>query len=139
MVTFASLLLAILSNGTQVNSVGAFVKLSNGRITDIYGKGELKCGDPGKAVPCSKGAITASGAVFDPTVPSVALSLPKYLRLRPRLIHIKTKHSDCITIWLLDKKHPRYMPNRPWDITPAAAKLLNTTGKAKIFLCTPKV
>lgn len=114
-------------------SLNIHIKEASGKRADVYGVGELSCGDVDSPRTCSRGAITASGAVFDPTLPSIAISLPKRMRIRPTLIWVKTLSSPCSPIWLTDKKHPRHVVTRPWDVSPAAAKVLKFKGTRDIL------
>jgi len=92
-----------------------------------YGHGEMFCGDIGKAVPCSKGAITASGIEFDPSVAMVAIAAPTKLVLRAKTIGLRVPGGKCRRVKLADKMNPRYIGVRGFDLTPAAVQLL--TGK----------
>ncbi len=109
-------------------SVMSYLLLASLLRSTTYGYNELKCGDVGKAVPCSKGAVTASGVEFNPDVASVAVSAPFKLRLKSQWIRLKVAGGKCHKLKLLDKMHPRYIGKRGFDLTPAAVKLL--TGKA---------
>lgn len=106
----------------------------------VYGFGESNCGDPGKARPCSFGAITASGEVFDPNEISAAVPAPKNLRIHKTYIYVKNHRGFCIKLKINDKKHWRYIGNSGFDLTPAAVKAI--TGKpatkywsGKVQLC----
>ena len=118
-------------------SLTSHLKEASGKRSDVYGiSNELYCGDVGKPQACSKGATTASGAGFDPDLPSVALALPRGFKIRPTLIWVKTLQSKCQAIWLTDKKNPKHSKHRPWDISVAAAKLLGFKGtRDTLHLC----
>jgi hypothetical protein len=89
-----------------------------------YGYGELMCGDIGKARKCSKGAVTASGVVFDPSVPMVAIAAPIKLRLRAEYIGLRVPGGTCQRVLLADKMNPRYIGKRGFDLNPAALSLI---------------
>lgn len=93
-----------------------------------YGHGELMCGDVGKARKCELGAITASGVMFDPSVPSIAIAAPFGLPIEPTKVTLRLPGGKCHEVWLLDKMNPRWIGVRGFDLTPAAVELL--TGKA---------
>ena len=117
-------------------SLAGHLDQASGKRADVYGTGEVYCGNIGYPKPCSKGAVTASGAVFDPNVPSIALSLPRSFKVRPTLIWLKTKQSPCTPIWLTDKKNWKHSAGRPWDVSPAASNLLKFKGtRGYLYLC----
>ena len=93
-----------------------------------YGYGEFMCGDIGKPVPCAKGAITASGIEFDPSLPMAAIAAPTKFVLRAKVIGLRVEGGKCKRIHLVDKMNPRYIGVRGFDLSPAAVKLL--TGDA---------
>jgi hypothetical protein len=92
-----------------------------------YGYGEKMCGDIGKPVACSVGAVTASGVPFNPAVPMVALAMPTNRRLVARHVWLRVEGGECKRVRLTDKMNPRYIGKRGFDLTPAAVTLL--TGK----------
>lgn len=96
-----------------------------------YGHGELMCGDIGKAVPCVKGAVTASGLPFDPTVPMVAIAAPTAMVLKARTIGLRVPGGKCRGVKLADKMNPRYVGVRGFDLTPAAVALLTGAPATK--------
>lgn len=118
----------------HADEIGKHLKLFHGKATTIYGKGELMCGESTPQA-CSRGATTASGAEFDPNVPMVAIAIPKRLKMRPRVIWVKSAWSRCIAVLLLDKKNPKHAEKTPWDITPKLAKMLQVVSHDKLYLC----
>ncbi len=109
----------------------------HGKPASWYGspKGEMMCGNVGNPKPCSRGAVTASGAIFDPAVPSLAIAIPRGLRLKIRLIYVKTVDSACTAVWLTDKKNERYMEKQPWDMSRGLKKLLNSKHGDNLYIC----
>lgn len=106
-----------------------YLALASGLISTVYGGGEMFCGDIGKAVPCAYGAVTASGEVFDPTVPMAAIAAPSGVRLRSRMISLKIPGGECQPVLLADKMNPRWIGSRGFDLTPAAVALLTGGDK----------
>lgn len=100
---------------------------ASGLMSTTYGFAEYKCGDIGFPVRCSYGAITASGEVFDPKEPQVAIAAPTPFRLKATNIWLKTEDGPCKKVRLVDKMNPRYIGVRGFDLSPAAVELL--TGK----------
>ena len=124
--------LLVQSAGT---TIATYLLIANGLLATTYGWGEKNCGDIGKAVSCSKGAVTASGDLFDPEVANAAMALPtnirmvKGLRLPLRIMHADGSYGTCHWMPVNDKMNPRYIGVRGWDLSPAAVNLL-TGGKA---------
>jgi hypothetical protein len=108
-------------------SLIAYLLLASLLPSTTYGYGEIMCGDVGKPRRCNDGAITASGLVFDTSVPQVALALPARMRLKSRRIKLRLPGGQCKTVILADKMHERWIGNRGFDLNPAALRLL--TGK----------
>ena len=100
---------------------------ASGLLSTVYGFGELSCGDIGSPRSCSHGAITASGEVFDPGIPSAAIFLPANVRVPGHTILLRVENGPCKRIRLNDKGAPRYTGVRGFDLSPAAVRLL--TGK----------
>lgn len=104
-----------------------------------YGWGEKMCGDIGHPRACSKGAVTASGEIFDPEIPSIAVSAPSKVRGRAYNIYIKVKNGPCIKVRANDKKNFRYLRTVPIDISPRAIQLMTGSRSRnfsdKIYLC----
>ena len=88
---------------------------------------ERNCGDVGKARPCDKNAITASGEKFDPYDVSAAVPAPANLRLRVYTVYVKNYRGRCIPLKINDKKSPKYVGSGGLDLTPAAVFAI--TGK----------
>lgn len=106
-----------------------YLAIASGLVSTVYGGGEMFCGDVGKPVACAHGAITASGEVFDPTIPMVAIAAPYGVRLRARMVSLKVPGGECRPVLLADKMNPRWIGVRGFDLTPAAVELL--TGGAQ--------
>lgn len=104
-----------------------FITLALMNTATVYGFGEKNCGDPGKAVSCRAGAITASGQRFNPEEISAAIPAPKNQRIRITHIWVKAYNNACIKLKINDKKNWRYIGNSGLDLTPAA--VLTITGK----------
>lgn len=102
------------------------ISIASGLLSTTYGHGELFCGDVGKPVPCSVGAVTASGETFHPTtVPSAAVAAPFKVRLDARWIRLKLAGPfPCKRVRLNDKMHARYVGVRGFDLSPSAVRLL---------------
>ncbi len=93
-------------------------------IATVYGFGESYCGDYGQPRPCSIGAVTASGEMFDPMLPTAAIALPRNQVLRPFWAWLRVGNGDCQKVWVNDKKNERYIGDKDLDLTPAAVHLL---------------
>lgn len=101
--------------------------VASGLTSTTYGFGEGFCGDVGKPRRCEYGAITASGEIFDPSLPSAAIAAPFTFRLTARTVYLKVPGGQCHPIRLTDKMNPRYMGQRGFDLSPAAVALLTNT------------
>lgn len=115
--------------------------IANGLLSTTYGWGEASCGPSKAPVPCVKGAITASGEEFDPSVPSAAIAAPKSLRMRAMYIGLRVVGGRCVRVRLNDKSNPRWIGNRGFDLSPAAVELVTgeparSTWSAPLELCT---
>lgn len=106
-----------------------YLAIASGLISTVYGGGEMFCGDIGKPRPCAYGAITASGEVFDPSIPMAAIAAPSGVRFRSRMVSLKVPGGECKPVLLADKMNPRWVGVRGFDLTPAAVELL--TGGAQ--------
>jgi hypothetical protein len=98
------------------------------------------CGDVGRPRPCTTGAVTASGAPFDTTVPQVALALPAARRLKARRLRLRVEGGRCHWVLLADKMNERWIGVRGFDLNPAALSLLtnkpaNPNWKGRVELC----
>lgn len=101
---------------------------ASGLVSTTYGvHGELFCGDVGKPRPCSYGAITASGDIFDPQLATAAVAAPTRTRIRPTVVYLRVDSGPCHRILVNDKMNPKWIGERGFDLTPAAVQLL--TGK----------
>lgn len=78
------------------------------------------CGDRHTPETCEFGRQTATGEIFDPAEPHVAVHLPKRKRLRPgTLVCLRGAHNQPVNLKITDKKgSPGY------DLSPAALELL---------------
>lgn len=104
-----------------------FITLALMKTATVYGYGEKNCGDPGKAVSCKLGAVTASGQIFNPDEISAAVPAPRNTRIRITHIWVKAYNNTCIKLKINDKKNWRYIGTGGLDLTPAA--VLAITGK----------
>lgn len=117
-----------------------FITLALMNTATVYGFGEKNCGEPGKAVSCRTGAITASGQMFDPTEISAAVPAPKNNRIRLTHIWVKAYNNACIKLKINDKKNWRYIGKSGLDLTPAAVmaitgKLPSKSWSGKLEMC----
>lgn len=117
-----------------------FLTLALMKTATVYGYGEKHCGDPGKAVSCRSGAITASGQPFNPDEISAAIPAPKNKRIRVTHIWVKAYNNACIKLKINDKKNWRYIGRSGLDLTPAAVlaitgKLPSKSWSGKLELC----
>lgn len=127
-------------------SIYIYLALASGLPATVYGtNGEMFCGSNKKPMPCVEGAITASGDIFDPDIPSLALFAPSELRIpKDFWIGIRTRTSRCHKIKLNDKGAERFIGERGFDLSPSAVQLLtgrwpfNGSWKERIWLCSPK-
>lgn len=90
----------------------------------VYGYGEMRCGDPGRAVPCDSRATTASGDAFDPYAVTAAVPAPANRIMRPHFVGILALNGTCVQVYVNDKKHERYVGSGGLDLSPAAWKAL---------------
>lgn len=104
--------------------INEFILAASGLVSTVYGFGEKYCGDIGKPVACEYGAITASGEIFDPSLPSAAIAAPSNLPLKPTTVRLRVKGGKCHAIRITDKMHPRWIGLRGFDLTPASVQLL---------------
>lgn len=114
--------------------------LASGLPATVYGYGEQYCGDAHQYRRCEKGAVTASGVGFDPSLPQVAVAAPSDLLVRPTWIGLRVLGGPCVKVHLVDKMSPKWVGRRGFDLTPAAVDAL-TGGKShkswseKVFVC----
>lgn len=102
-----------------------YILVASGLHSTTYGYSELMCGDIGKPKKCSKGAVTASGEVFDPMLPTAAIFSPTELRMWKRATVVPVRTSGrCKFIRINDKGAPKYIGKRGFDLTPASVRLL---------------
>lgn len=105
--------------------IEAFINLAFAvGLSTAYGYGEENCGDYGLPRPCSKGAVTASGEVFDPDLPTAAIFAPRSLKMRAVDVHMQVENGPCIRIRVNDKGNQRYIGKRGFDLSPAALEAL---------------
>lgn len=117
-----------------------YVFLASGLHSTTYGWGESFCGDIGKPTACEKGAVTSSGEVFDPELPTAAIFAPTALYVPPTPIPLKLgEDGTCKYLNINDKGNPRFIGKRGFDVTPAAISLLGgeaqPTWSANLFIC----
>lgn len=117
-----------------------YIAFASGLTATVYGFGERYCGSPASPVQCQLGAITASGEIFDPNLPSLAVPMPDRYILASSYLRVRVKNRPCVTVKVNDKKNPRYIGTQGFDLSPAAVTLL--TGKPatrywsdKVYLC----
>lgn len=125
-----------------MDAIILYIMIASGLHSTTYGYSELMCGDIGKPVKCSVGAITASGEVFDPQIPSAAIFSPTRLRMWKRASVMPLRilpDGKCMFIRINDKGNPRYIGKRGFDLTPASVKLLGgkvaDTWSGKVEVC----
>jgi len=111
-----------------MGTITYYILMASGLVSTTYGWGEKMCGDIGHPVECVKGARTASGDEFNPTVPSAAVAATTGLRMRSVLIGLRIPGGKCHHITINDKSNPRWIGDRGFDLSPAAVRLL--TGEA---------
>lgn len=88
-------------------------------VSTTYGYGEGNCGDVIPR-PCTYGAVTASGMVFDPNEATVAIAVPRQLRVRAQRIGLRMPGDNCVEVILNDKMNERWIGTRGFDLSPAA-------------------
>jgi rare lipoprotein A (peptidoglycan hydrolase) len=99
------------------------------RATTYGSANEMKCGDVGKPVSCSHGAVTASGEIFQPhTQITAAVPAPTNQRMRVTHVTVRVGDGPCVRVKINDKSHARWVGNRGLDLSPAAVRAL--TGSA---------
>jgi hypothetical protein len=101
-----------------------YLLIASGLPATTYGYNEKFCGDIGKPVTCSHGAITASGEPLNPDSPTAAIFSPTEMRLVAQHVYLRTDTGPCVKIRLTDKGSPKYIGIRSFDLTPAAVELL---------------
>ena len=118
-----------------------FIQRADGMTGTTYGWGEMMCGDIGKPVPCDKNATTASGQPFDPELPTAAIAAPTRLRMPSGgfEVYLKVEGGECAKILVNDKKNPRFIDKKPWDLTKGALEALGVDAtrhwSGKVFIC----
>jgi len=116
-----------------------YIMIASGLHSTTYGHGELMCGDIGKPRSCSKGAVTASGEVFDPNLPTMAVFAPTRLRMHPVVVPVNIGGGICRFIRANDKGSPRFIRKRGFDLTPSAVRLLGGKDSkhwsGKVIVC----
>jgi hypothetical protein len=113
--------------------IETLIKLALYFSATTYGYGELMCGDIGDPKPCVKGAVTASGEVFDPDIASAAVPTPTDVKMVVHVIGIKSHDGLCIKVRVNDKSNPRWIGSRGLDLSPKAVELI-TGKKTKYFM-----
>jgi len=124
-----------------VLNIYLYLIIASGLHSTTYGWDETNCGDIGVPRPCSHGAITASGEVFDPETPTMAVFAPTKLRMggRAKVVLVRLPGGSCKYVRVNDKGNPRYIGERGFDLTPAAITLLGEEPtkfwSGKVELC----
>jgi len=123
-----------------VSGLIIYILLASGLRSTTYGWGELMCGDVGHPVRCTDGAVTASGDVFDTSIPTMAVSAPVWLVTRSKVVPVKIDGGKCVYIRVNDKMNPRYIGERGFDLSPAAVRLVTgavptSTWSGRITIC----
>jgi hypothetical protein len=93
-------------------------------LSTTYGYSEQNCGHVDVPAPCAYGAVTASGEVFDPELPTAAVFAPTKTIMRPTDVWMQVEDGPCVKIRVNDKGNPRYIGKRGFDLTPKALELL---------------
>jgi hypothetical protein len=93
-------------------------------VSTVYGFGERYCCDPGKACPCTTGAVTASGQIFDTEKATAAIPYPAKLRIKPQAVFLRVGDGPCVEIIINDKLNARFIGRRGFDLSPRAQELL---------------
>jgi hypothetical protein len=118
-----------------------YLQKADGKVATVYGFSEKLCGDVGKPRRCSKGAITASGQMFDPHEPTAAMALPFKFKLPAEGLRVGLmfEGGTCTSILINDKKHPRFINHKPLDLSIGAVKAMGGIPtkifSAEVFLC----
>lgn len=114
----------------------SFLILASKQVSYTYGYGE-KCSH--KTL-CLEGVSrTASGDILSREIPSVAVPLPKHVKLEPHWIYLKTERGPCVRVKVNDRTSVRLVGHRGFDLSPEALRRL--TGKAsktwsgKVHIC----
>lgn len=109
-----------------------FVLIAINYSATVFGMGEYYCGDYDKTPePCTNGAITASGEVFNPDELVAAVPMPRNRILRVAEIKIRAHNGECLTIRVNDKKHERFIGNSGLDLSPATVEAITGTPATK--------
>ena len=110
-------------------------------VSSTYGFGEPFCGDyDQKPQPCEYGAITASGEVFDPELPTAAVAAPRGLRMYPVVVYMSAG-GPCVPIRINDKLNERYIGERGFDLSRGALRALGLKDEPQLVTvtsCQPK-
>lgn len=122
-------LIAITTGEVKAETIDKYVELAFKYRASTYGYGEIMCGDIGAPRRCKSGALTASGEVFNPYLPTAAVFAPTKLRMSARYVWMKMKGGpyNCRMIRVNDKGNPRFIGERGFDLTPGAVLLLGGT------------
>ena len=126
-----------------LESLFSFILAAHGSWATIYGYGESFCGSPDKPAKCEKGAITASGELFDPDQATMALSVPNNIIIRPTIVVVRLNSTgECKPILLNDRKNEKHAHSVDrFDLTPATVMYLggkpSPTWRGRLYLCFP--
>jgi hypothetical protein len=89
------------------------------------------------------GQLTASGDIFNPTLPTAAIALPKNQVLRPFYLYLQVNNGACIKVLVNDKMNERWIGKRGFDLTPTTVFLSTRrwptdSWTGSVSLCIPK-
>jgi len=114
----------------------SFLLMASQHKSFTYGYGEAGC----NRAPCREGiSQTASGDLLSRNLPSVAVPIPRGVKLEPQWIGLQAEGRPCTRVKVNDRTAYRLVGVRGFDLSPAA--LLAITGKisrhwsGKLSLC----
>jgi hypothetical protein len=104
-----------------------FIALALSLSATVYGLNENMCGSI-EPMSCNSDAITASGMMLTPHLPTAAIPMPQNRIMRPFFICLKNPETSKEAMILVnDKTHHRWVGKRGFDLSPEAFRQL--TGK----------
>jgi hypothetical protein len=111
---------------SSVVAIKKWLTIAAATTATTYGYNEMSClGLHARPIPCKKGAITASGEIFDPDKVTAALHMPKHaMWASPFVVRIALADTPqkCVPVRINDRKGARGL-----DLTPGTLRALGAS------------